>query len=183
MGGRRGSREGGRRRDNEERNSIWERNLHLLVDSSIGDRSSRRMFNLHDRIKDGITCAYKFFSQFSKSLENRSSCNRSSKLERKMSHRTFLTYRKNARSDGAISIVEKKGGKELICSLRRGDGVSQRGLRKGLKSRPAPTRSSGSIGTTSIVLPRGGLIDICASRCVPPPSASSPVSHAAMCGR
>lgn len=32
------------------------------------------MENLHDRIKDGITCAYKFFSQFSESLENRSSC-------------------------------------------------------------------------------------------------------------
>lgn len=154
----------------------------LILRSATDLRGECLMENLHDRIKDGITCAYKFFPN-SPNLWRTALLARSSKLERKMSHRTFLIYRKNARSDGAISIVEKKGGKELICSLRRGDGVSQRGLRKGLESRPAPTRSSGSIGTTSIVLPRGGLIDICASRCVPPPSASSPVSHAAMCGR
>lgn len=109
----------------------------LILRSATDLRGECLMENLHDRIKDGITCAYKFFPN-SLNLWRTALLARSSKLERKMSHRTFLTYRKNARSDGAISIVEKKGGKELICSLRRRDGVSQRGLRKGLKSRHVP---------------------------------------------
>lgn len=46
----------------------------LILRSATDLRGECLMENLHDRIKDGITCAYKFFSQFSKSLENRSSC-------------------------------------------------------------------------------------------------------------
>lgn len=46
----------------------------LILRSATDLRGECLMENLHDRIKDGITCAYKFFSQFSESLENRSSC-------------------------------------------------------------------------------------------------------------